>query len=88
MTFRRLIGGAMPNADAIDSVFSHPPAQQSRRVFLTRRDSGNVLQRVKELVASGQFEPVVAREHDNGERTAPMRPDRADAAAATRRSFM
>jgi hypothetical protein len=64
MTFRRLIGGAMPNADAIDSVFRHPPAQQSRRVFLTRRDSGNVLQRVKELVASGQFEPVVAREHD------------------------
>jgi predicted nucleotide-binding protein len=64
MTFRRLIGGAMPNADALDIVFRHPPAQQSRRVFLTRRDSGNVLQRVKELVASGQFEPVVAREHD------------------------
>jgi hypothetical protein len=32
MTFRRLIGGAMPNADALDIVFRHPPAQQSRRV--------------------------------------------------------
>jgi predicted nucleotide-binding protein len=64
MTFRRLIGGraAMSNADALDIVFRPPPARRSHRVFITRRDSGNVLEHVKELVACGQFEPVVARE--------------------------
>jgi hypothetical protein len=55
---RRFLGGA----DAFDSVFCHPRARRSQRVFITRRDSGNVLEHVKEIVASGPFEPVVARE--------------------------
>jgi predicted nucleotide-binding protein len=62
MTFRRLIGGRtmMSNADARDIVVRHPPARRSQRVFISRRDSGKFLEHVKELVASGQFEPVVA----------------------------
>jgi predicted nucleotide-binding protein len=39
-----------------------PPARRSQRVFITRRDSGKVIEHVEEFVASGQFEPVVARE--------------------------
>jgi predicted nucleotide-binding protein len=51
----------MSNADASDIVVRHPPAQRSQRIFITRTDGGKVLERVKELVVSGQFEPVVAR---------------------------
>ena len=49
------------NASAFDGVFRYPPAQRSQRIFITRTDGGKVLERVKELVVSGQFEPVVAR---------------------------
>jgi predicted nucleotide-binding protein len=64
VTLRRFIAGraAMSNAEALDIVVGDPPAQRSQRVFITRRDSGKVLEHVKELVASGQLEPVVARE--------------------------
>jgi Predicted nucleotide-binding protein containing TIR-like domain len=63
VTLRRLIGSeaAMSNPEAL-IIVRHPPRQRSQRVFITRRDSGRVLEHVKELVASGQFEPVVARE--------------------------
>jgi hypothetical protein len=49
------------NASAFDSVFRYPPARRSQRVFITCRDGGKVLERVKEFVAFCQFEPVVAR---------------------------
>jgi predicted nucleotide-binding protein len=64
MTFRRLIGRrtTMSNADARDIIVRYPSARRSRRVFITRRDSGRFLDHVQELVASGHFEPVVARE--------------------------
>jgi hypothetical protein len=64
MNFRRLIGGrtVMSNADARDIVVRYPPARRSQRVFITRRGSGKLLEHVKELVVSGHFEPVVARE--------------------------
>jgi predicted nucleotide-binding protein len=52
----------MSNADARDIVVRHPPARRSQRVFITRRDSGKFLEHVKELVASGRFEAVVAQE--------------------------
>jgi predicted nucleotide-binding protein len=51
----------MSNADAFDIAPRHP-ARRGQRVFITRRDSGKVLEHVKELAASGRFEPVVARE--------------------------
>jgi predicted nucleotide-binding protein len=64
MTFRPLIGGraALSSASASEIVFRYPPARRSQRVFIARRDSGTVLEHVKEFVAFGQFEPVVARE--------------------------
>jgi predicted nucleotide-binding protein len=63
MTFRRLIGRrTMSNADPRDIVVRYPSTRRSRRVFITRRDSGRFLDHVQELVASGHFEPVVARE--------------------------
>jgi predicted nucleotide-binding protein len=52
----------MSNADAFDIVVRHRPTRRSRRVFITRRDSGKVVEHVEEFVASGHFEPVVARE--------------------------
>jgi predicted nucleotide-binding protein len=63
MTSRRPIGGqaAMSNADAFDIVVRQPPARRSQRIFMTRTDGGKVSEHVKTLVASGQFEPVVAR---------------------------
>jgi predicted nucleotide-binding protein len=65
MSSRRLIGGraAMSNADAFDIVVPHPPARRGHRIFITRTDRAKGLEHVKELVASGQFEPVVARHH-------------------------
>jgi hypothetical protein len=64
VTSRQLIGSraAMSDASAPDIVFRHPRARRSHRIFITRTESGKVLERVKGLVASGQFEPVVARE--------------------------
>jgi hypothetical protein len=53
----------MSNAEAFDIVLRCPPARRSQRIFITRRDCGKVLEHVKEFAASGQFEPVVAREH-------------------------
>jgi predicted nucleotide-binding protein len=63
VTFRRLTGdrAAMSGADASDIVVRHPPARRSQRIFITRTNGGKVSEHVKELVASGQFEPVVAR---------------------------
>jgi predicted nucleotide-binding protein len=52
----------MSNADAIDIVLRRPPAPRGQRVFITRSDRGKVLEHVKEFVAFGRFEPVVARE--------------------------
>jgi hypothetical protein len=51
----------MSSADASDIVVSHSHAQRSPRIFITRTDGGKVSEHVKQLVASGQFEPVVAR---------------------------
>jgi predicted nucleotide-binding protein len=51
----------MSNADASEIVVRHPPARRSQRIFITRTDGGKVFEHVKELVTSGQFEPVVAR---------------------------
>ncbi len=51
----------MSNADASDIVVRHSHAQRSQRIFITRTDGGKVSEHVKGLVASGQFEPVVAR---------------------------
>jgi hypothetical protein len=61
---RRSSGGraAPSSADAFEGVLRHPCARRSQRVFITRRDSGKVLQHVQDLVALGPFEPVVARE--------------------------
>jgi predicted nucleotide-binding protein len=66
MTSRRLMGAqaVMSNADAFDILFGHPPARRSQRVFITRTAGGKVLAREMELLASGEFEPVVARERD------------------------
>ena len=58
------------NASAFDGVFRYPPARRSQRVFITRRDSRKVSERVKEFVAFGQFEPVVAR--DRGSASGPL----------------
>jgi hypothetical protein len=64
VTFRPLIGGraTLSNTSASDIVFRYPPARRSRRVFIARRDSGKVSEHVKEFVAFGQFEPVIARQ--------------------------
>ena len=64
VSYRRPIDdrAALSSADAFDSALRHPRAGRTRRVFITRTDSEKVLQHVKELVASGPFEPVVARE--------------------------
>jgi predicted nucleotide-binding protein len=51
----------MSSSGASDIVVRHPPAQRGQRIFITRTDGGRIFERVKELVASGQFEPVVAR---------------------------
>jgi hypothetical protein len=63
VTLRRAIAGraAVSSANASDIVVRHPPARRSQRIFITRTDGGKVSEHVKELVASGQFEPVVAR---------------------------
>ena len=50
----------MSSADASDIVVRHPHAR-GQRIFITRTDGGKVFEHVKELVASGRFEPVVAR---------------------------
>jgi predicted nucleotide-binding protein len=52
----------MSKADAFDIVLPHPPVRQSRRVFIARRDSGEVSAHEKALVASGEFQPVFAHE--------------------------
>jgi hypothetical protein len=39
-----------------------------RRVFITRRSSAKIIEQVKELVAFGKFEPVVAKERDGAAR--------------------
>jgi hypothetical protein len=72
VSYRRPIGdrAALSSADAFDSVLRHPRAGRPRRVFITRTDSEKVLQHVKELVASGPFEPIVARER--GAAAAPL----------------
>jgi hypothetical protein len=64
VTFRPLIRGRamLSIASAFDSVFRYPPTPRSQRVFITRRDSGKVLEHVKEFASFGQFELVVARE--------------------------
>jgi hypothetical protein len=36
--------------------------KQERRVFIARRSSAKIIEQVKELVAFGRFEPVVAKE--------------------------
>jgi hypothetical protein len=41
-----------------------PAAKRERRVFIARRSSGKIIDQVKELVAFGKFEPVVAKERD------------------------
>lgn len=63
MSFRRPIAGpaAVSSADASDIVVRHPPERRSQRIFITRTDGGKVSEHVKQLVASGKFEPVVAR---------------------------
>jgi Predicted nucleotide-binding protein containing TIR-like domain len=38
--------------------------RRERRVFIARRSSAKIIEQVKELVAFGKFEPVVARERD------------------------
>jgi hypothetical protein len=72
VSYRRPIGdrAALSSADAFDSALRHPRAGRTRRVFITRTDSEKVLRNVKELVASGPFEPVVARER--GAAAAPL----------------
>jgi hypothetical protein len=39
-------------------------AKRERRVFITHRSGAKIIEQVKELVAFGKFEPVVARERD------------------------
>jgi predicted nucleotide-binding protein with TIR-like domain len=39
-------------------------ARRERRVFIARRSSGKIIEQVKELVAFGKFEPVVAKERE------------------------
>jgi hypothetical protein len=46
------------------------PIRRSPRVFITCRASGKILEQVKELVAFGQFEPIVFRRHETA--TAPL----------------
>jgi hypothetical protein len=46
------------------------PIRRSPRVFITCRSSGKILEQVKELVAFGQFEPIVFRRHEIA--TAPL----------------
>jgi hypothetical protein len=46
------------------------PIRRSPRVFITCRASGKILEQVKELVAFGQFEPIVFRRHEIA--TAPL----------------
>jgi predicted nucleotide-binding protein len=72
VSYRRPIGdrAARSSAGAVDRALRHPRAGRTRRVFITRTDSEKVLQHVKELVASGPFEPVVARER--GAAAAPL----------------
>jgi Predicted nucleotide-binding protein containing TIR-like domain len=41
-----------------------PITKRERRVFITRRSSAKIIEQVKELIAFGKFEPVVAKERD------------------------
>jgi predicted nucleotide-binding protein len=52
---------ALSNPHTFGSVVRDSPARRSQRIFLTLTDGGKALELVKELAASGQFEPVVAR---------------------------
>ncbi len=58
--------GVIVRAAAADCRDPHDPVavRRTRRVFITRRHPGKVLDQVKELVAFGQFEPVPARERE------------------------
>jgi hypothetical protein len=60
--------GAALAAAAPRDLGGHEPVviRRSQRVFITRRRHGKVLEQVKELVAFGRFEPVLARERDAG----------------------
>jgi hypothetical protein len=53
-------GGSEPAEAAI--------VMPERRVFITRRSSAKIIEQVKELVAFGKFEPVVAKERDGATR--------------------
>jgi hypothetical protein len=53
-------GGSGPAEAAI--------ANAERRVFITRRSGAKIIEQVKELVAFGKFEPVVAKERDGAAR--------------------
>jgi predicted nucleotide-binding protein len=43
-------------------------AKRERRVFITHRSGAKIIEQVKELVAFGKFEPVVAKERDAASR--------------------
>jgi hypothetical protein len=68
--FRRLIdgGATMSNADAFDIVLRRPAAPRSQRVFISGTYGARVFEHTKELIASGQFVPVVARERGEADR--------------------
>jgi len=56
--------GDVETQDEKDNRKFKTTSRRSHRVFITHRNNGKVLEQVKELVAFGRFEPVVARERD------------------------
>jgi Predicted nucleotide-binding protein containing TIR-like domain len=68
-TDRRSDGGGAVDHEAARTGFMFP-IRHSPRVFITCRASAKILEQVKELVAFGQFEPVVFRRHEIA--TAPL----------------
>jgi hypothetical protein len=56
--------GSRDGGDAGEPTF----AERERRVFITCRSGAKIIEQVKELVAFGRFEPVVAKERDAGTR--------------------
>ena len=66
---RTEVEAAVPDQPAAMDV----AAQQSNRVFITHGKNSKILNQIKELVAYGKFEPVVAKERETAAKPVPKK---------------
>ena len=62
-----------PTDEQSREVLSAPPkaAPKGNRVFITHGKNGKILASIKEIVAYGKFEPVIAQEHETAAKPVP-----------------